>query len=157
MTQHSIKDGHYLPFMIHGRFFQTRGILRIDAQFLTLEFQHFLYLFPSIHSGINTLYLPFLSFHKAELMHSFIRFRLLLQSNSLYPFRCIPGANSGQAQFIIPHYARDQALDFVRCLQLRLSEHHLNDKVEDRAQRIFALDEKHMPHSTLKLFSRASL
>lgn len=126
MSSLSSQDLHYIPFYIRGLVFYTQGILRLEQQSLCVEFQQQCRLSPAIRSGISSVHIPLISFHRAEIKNGLGGAQLILSSNSLQPFRHLPRARFGQVAFQLLPSQHTQSEAFVSCLQLRLSEHHLN-------------------------------
>jgi len=117
-----------LPFSfanVYEGFAKAQGILRVDENALTLEFEIKDNLFGVLKSGIKEVIIPIQYIDAVTLNKSWLRTALVVRVQSLKLLGHIPKHNQGQLWLYISRKDRNIASNFASCLRLKISENQL--------------------------------
>lgn len=117
-----------LPFSfanVYEGFAKAQGILRVDENALTLEFEIKDNLFGVLKSGIKEVIIPIQYIESVTLNKSWLRTALIVRVQSLKILSHIPKHNQGQLWLYISWKDRDIASKFASFLRLKISENQL--------------------------------
>ncbi|MEQ8537097.1 MAG: hypothetical protein RIB93_06495 [Coleofasciculus sp. D1-CHI-01] len=118
-----------LPFSfanVYEGFAKAQGILRVDENALTLEFEIKDNLFGVLKSGIKEVIIPIQYIESVTLNKSWLRTALVVRVQRLKLLSYIPKHDQGQVWLYISRNDRYIASQVASFLRLRISENEIN-------------------------------
>jgi hypothetical protein len=117
-----------LPFSfanVYEGFAKAQGIVRVDEDALTLEFEIKDNFFGVLKSGIKEVIIPIQYIESVTLNKSLLRTALVVRVQSLKILSHIPKYNQGQLWLYISRKERDIASQVASFLKLKISENEI--------------------------------
>ncbi|MEQ9549525.1 MAG: hypothetical protein RIM23_07895 [Coleofasciculus sp. G3-WIS-01] len=118
-----------IPFSfvnVYEGFAKAQGILRVDENTLTLEFEIKDNFFGVLTSGIKEVIIPIKYIDSVTLNKNWLRTTLVVRVQSLKLLSHIPKHNQGKLWLYISRNDRDIASRFASFLRLKISENEIN-------------------------------
>lgn len=109
-----------------GGFAETHGLMGLEKDMLTVEFETKDSLFGVIKSGIKRIKIPISELEAVYWKKKVFGAALIIRARSLKAISSIPGNNKGEVHLKITRRDRDVAAQFASRLELRISEHRLD-------------------------------
>lgn len=118
-----------IPFYnddIYGGFAVQNGLIHIDSNYLTIEFETKDAVFKVVTSGLRTIKIPLNGIQSVDFKKGFFSSKIIIATKSLKYLANIPGNESNSVTFKIKKKDRDLAHLSVSQIQLLLAENKLN-------------------------------
>lgn len=118
-----------IPFYnddVYGGFAIQNGLIHVDSNFLTVEFETKDNVFKIVSSGLQIIKIPLNGIQSIEFKKGFFSSKIILSTKSLKYLANIPGNESNTVTFKIKKKDKDLALMSVSQIQLLLAENKLN-------------------------------
>lgn len=118
-----------IPFYndeVYAGFAVQNGLIHIDSNFLTIEFETKDAVFKVVTSGLQTIRIPLNGIQSVEYKKGFFSSKIIITTKSLKYLSNIPGNESNSITFKIKKKDRDLAHLSVSQIQLLMAEHKLN-------------------------------
>jgi len=119
-----------LPFVIenlNGGFMKAEGILRVEGDKLTFEFQKKDAVVEAYQSDLKTVVISMDELDMLEYKKGWFRAKLILHGKTARSFGELPGKDLTERVLIVKRKHRDTAASISSNLNLRLSEKKLNE------------------------------
>jgi len=119
-----------LPFYkddVYGGFAVQRGLIHVDSNFLTIEFETKDAVFNVVTSGLKIIKIPMEGIQSVNYKKGFFSSKISITTKSLKYLANIPGNESNSVTFKIKKKDRELAHQSVSHIQLKIAENMLKN------------------------------
>ena len=119
-----------LPFSIenlHGGFMKVEGVLRVEGENLVFEFQKKDAVVEAYQSDLKTVTIPVSELDMLEFKKGWFSGKLILHASKASSFGDLPGKDLTERVLKVKRKHRNLAANISSNLNLKLSEHKLNE------------------------------